>query len=192
VWGHLQASTVFRDIAIENGGNSYNRDVFGWGARLSGALLPFTEISAFQNDTFYFGATYGEGIGAYILDLQTRGYDGAVDSTNHLKALPVFAYYIGYTHYWTKSLRSSLVFSEVDLDSIALATDPKNLEYHRGRYCAVNTVYQWEVQFPVDPDPTKNLHTAFTGIEYLFGQKETLGGAQGEDHRVTLTVGLKY
>ena len=56
----------------------------------------------------------------------------------------------------------------------------------------MNTVYQWRIQFGDDPDPKKNLHTGFAGLEYLYGLKETVGRARGEDNRVQFTLGLKY
>jgi len=190
--GHLQGGAVIRDIALENAGNTFHRDAVGWGVRFSGALIPFARVCGFQHDTMFFAVAYGEGIAAYILDLHGQGDDAVVDAADHLKALPVLAYYAGYTHYWTRCLRSSAVYSEVDLDNIAVASDPKELAYHRGRYVAVNTVYQWRIQFGDDPDPKKNLHTGFAGLEYLYGLKETVGRARGEDNRVQFTLGLKY
>ena len=189
VLGHLQAGALMRDIALENGANSFHRDTFGWGVRLSGALHPFSNC-AFRDDTIFFAATYGEGIAAYIRDLAGDQDDAVIDATNHLKPLPVFAYYVGYTHNWTTSLRSSVVYSEVDLHNIAVPSD--GFAYHRGRYISVNSFYKWNVQFGNDADQTKNVHTAYAGLEYLYGQKETISGAHGEDNRVQFTLGIKY
>lgn len=192
-WGHLQGGAVVRDIALESGDNKFHRDAVGWGVRFSGALTPFVGVCGFQDDTISFAVAYGEGIAAYIKDLNGLGDDAVVNEGLHLRALPVFAYYVGYTHYWTKALRSSAVFSEVDLDNIETTpADPTGLAYHRGRYIAVNTVYQWQVQFGTEQDPTKNLHTAFTGLEYLYVQKKTIGDERGEDNRVQFTLGIKY
>ncbi len=176
--GHVQLATVFRGIGVENADNSFNQSVLGWGLQLSGGVTPFpSNSSAVKNDRVCWAATCGEGIAHYNIDLTGNGNDAALDAQGNLKALGMRSFYVGYTHFWTQSLRSSAVYSQVDLDSVA-SQGP--LAYRRGQYAGANVVYQ--LRTPLDNYPV------YVGLEYLYGQKETLNGARGDDHRVQFGV----
>jgi hypothetical protein len=188
-WGHIQLSGIMRDIAFENKANTFHRDAFGWGANLSIGVRPFQGFSACEDDVVSLSAKYGEGISSYILDLEVANAgDAAFDSSNHLVALPAFAGFFGYTHFWSSKLNSTIVYSQVELDS---GTSNMPSFYRRGRYVAANVVYEWNVLFPDAQGQLKG-HTAIVGLEYLYGKFDTLGNGSGEDHRAQATVGLKF
>src|SRR4030095_9008086 len=106
----------------------------------------------------YAGIAHGEGIAHYNVDLQGLNDDAALDAQGHLRALPLTSYYVGYTHFWTDCLRSTAVYSQVDLDSEA-SQGP--FAYRHGQYASINLAYAF---------PKQNLQI---GIEYLYGRKET-------------------
>jgi hypothetical protein len=58
---------------------------------------------------------------------------------------------------------------------------------------AANVVYQWEILTP-NPPPKAGFttHYAFTGLEYLYGERETLGKGAEHAHRVQFTIGMKF
>jgi hypothetical protein len=187
-WGHVQAAAIFRDLGVENDPYTTRKEVLGWGVKLTGSILPFCQVPMLQKDVVSFGVTHGDGIGSYINDLRVVGGTDAVFDGTDLKPLHVFAYYAGYTHYWTENLRSTFVYSQVNLEASPLLGAGG---YHAGRYCSANIVYNWQVRLPSDP-ADKPGHIAFTGLEYLYGEKETLGNGKGQDQRILFTFGLKF
>jgi hypothetical protein len=73
-----------------------------------------------QQDYVKFATAAGKGIGRYITDLGTLGGQDAVydPERNTLRALPVYSTYVGYEHWWTKSLRSTGTFGLVFVDNL--------------------------------------------------------------------------
>jgi hypothetical protein len=187
-WGNVQLAGVVRSLSVESTPFTYERDACGWGLNLSGALSPL-QHPLFHLDLFTFGFLYGQGVGNYVLDLRALGgADAAIDAQANLKALTTTAYFVGYSHFWTPNLRSTVAYGQTDLRSIP--TEGASA-YRRGQYIAVNTVCQWPVNLAGDT-ATSGPHYAFAGLEYLYGRKETLASGGGEDHRVQLVVGLKF
>src|SRR5205807_7226456 len=108
----------------------------------------------------------------------------------HLRALGMFGYWAAYTHYWVPQLSSTVVYSQVEADSFpspAFDVAKGQAPYRHGRYAAVNLIYE-----TVTPVVVKKAGTLFTGIEYLYGEKELLNGAAGVDHRLQATLGVKF
>jgi hypothetical protein len=103
--GHLQAATVLRDIAAFLPSGQQD-SVFGWG--VNGSVF----LKTFGRDNFIIEGTYGHGISRYIQDTSGLGIDAEVDdnANPHLKATPAVAGEGAYQHYWSKTLRSNLVY----------------------------------------------------------------------------------
>ena len=158
-------------------------------------LLPSGICNWLNNDCFKLDKLYGSyvvgrGIGNYILDLRALGgSDAAVDASKNLNALPVMSYYLGYTHYWTPKLYSSMTFSQVDLNSIA-SQGPS--AYRHGRYAAVGLMYEQQVHLIADLTKDAGPHYAIVGLEYIYGEKMTIANGSGSDNRVQFTLGLKF
>ncbi len=181
---HLKFGSVFRSLGLEDSTNTFRQTAFGWGTSLSGSYKFNVDADHNVHDRVLFSVTYGQGISHYITDLNAApdAFDVARTAGNVLVPLPVLAWYCGYTHNWTDCLASTLTYSQVSLDSnalTALATSP----YRVGEYAGVNLLYHDNFTIRVDPTKTKNL-TFYTGLEYLFGHKETLNGADGDSHRI--------
>jgi hypothetical protein len=185
---------------------STHDDVFGWGCLLSGALHPFADMSLLTFDYVKCSVTYGEGIANYNFDLNKLGgfdaeYEGT-RTTHMLKAIPMLAYYAAYTHYWAgqpatvtsegavtynKALYSTVVYSEVDLESVP-SLGLQGSPYRHGRYLAANIIYT----HPIGVAQSNKKGSWFTGIEYLYGEKVDLNKAVGNDHRVQITGGVNF
>jgi hypothetical protein len=163
--GHLQATGLFREISFETDGGP-RKNVFGWGASLSG------ELNVFKDDNFSLQATYGEGVARYINDLGGEDLDAALDDHGRLVAIPVFAAMGGYTHQWNKQWRSTISGGYVHSDS------PDTL----GPFALDNTIYAsgnlvWH--------PTSSFRM---GLEYLYGRKETIDGSERDAHRIDFVI----
>jgi hypothetical protein len=200
-WGHVQLASIVRSIGIENQAyetgtgsdtvehSASHQEVFGWGILGTGMVQPFGGWDFVGGDLFGFGGMCGRGISEYNLDLRPlNGLDAMFDDKDQLRALPLTSFFLSYTHLWTPKLRSTVVYSQVDLKSFD-SPDLEDSPYRRGRYFAANLIYEWNVTSAgSSPEPG----TAFTGIEYLFGRKELLDGSYGDAHRVQFTAGARY
>jgi hypothetical protein len=188
---HVQLAGVIRDLGLENANQTLERHETGWGLSLSGEYAWLTPVSPNVSDRLYGSVTYGQGIAHYISDLHSTssavGNDATLTNDRSLDALTTVAYYFGYTHNWTEYLRSTATYSHVTLDSINV-TGQTVSPYRHGDYFAVNLVYHIVTTGPLFPPPAlTNNPKAFqfyTGIEYLYGRKETLDGNAGDDQRI--------
>jgi hypothetical protein len=171
-----------------------HEDVFGWGIHFTGAANPFQGIDYLRYDLVRGGILYGQGVGNYVTDLRAiGGYDAMFNESGHLKAIPVLSYWGSYSHFWSQNLSSTMVFSEVNADTFLSPSFPTGMSqpYKEGQYASINLIYHSQT-FATKKGGTNALASWFAGIEYLYGYKETLGGARGVDQRVDSTVGLKF
>jgi hypothetical protein len=115
--GHTQAALLLRQIRGEpNDQPNQILSTQGIGVHVSGRVqAPWR-----QQDYVKFATAAGKGIGRYITDLGTLGGQDAVydPERNTLRALPVYSTYVGYEHWWTKSLRSTGTFGLVFVDNL--------------------------------------------------------------------------
>ncbi len=185
---HLQLSTVFRSLAFETVSGSDESD-FGWGTALSGAYRFSMNPALCTQDRIMFSVAYGEGISHYIADLNSAPDtgDAVVNATGAFQALPVLAWYCGFTHNWTDTLRSTITYSRTDLSSSAPRA-PASSPYRTGDYLSVNLVHHIVVQN--NSNSKAGPQNVFLGAEYLYGQKETLDGATGDAHRLMFVLAI--
>ena len=135
-----------------------------WGSMAS---AKFTTIG---RDSAYGVFTVGEGIGRY------RGGTTAIpDETNDLHAIGGVAFMGGYEHFWHERWSSNAVYSVAETFDESFYTESVNKSLIYG---AVNVLY-W---FLGD--------RAWTGVEYLFGQRTVFGADEdrGTAHRVQYAV----
>ena len=131
--GHVQLSALFRSVAafLPDG---RHESVVGWGFNFAGATR------LFGKDTIVYQGAYGNGIERYINDTSGLGEDAAASSLQnpHIQALPVVATYGGLQHFWVPRLRSSIVYSFVQVQNTQ--AQPGTV-YHQGNYTAGNLIW---------------------------------------------------
>ena len=139
-----------------------------------------------------------------VVDLQTastslklNGNDAYMNSGNTtLIPLSVVAWFASFKHNWTDALTSSFTYSDVHLGSFAQSpasltyTGAGTSPYHRAQYASANLLYT--KQFRVQNDPPGVVHSWQVGIEYLYGQKETVDGSLGHDNRELLLMAITW
>ena len=153
--GHIHAASLFRNV----GGIVPNEQIFNlgrhtgaFGESLSGAWrLPFL-----KNDSVVFQLVFGKGISNYYNDNFGLGTDVGFSASGHLVATPTGSGQFGYTHNWTKILRSSVSYGYLRINSPA--GDP-GITYHVSNYATANFIIQ----------PTSRL---LFGAEYIYGSLE--------------------
>jgi hypothetical protein len=156
--GHLYAATLFRNV----GGIVPNEQVFNlarhtgaFGASLSGVWgLPW------KRDNVVFQLVVGKGISNYYNDNFGLGTDVGFAADGHLVATPTGSGTFGYTHNWTKILRSTVSYGYLRINSPA--GDP-GTTYHVSNYATVNLIVQ----------PTVRI---LFGAEYIYGSLERKDG----------------
>jgi hypothetical protein len=219
-WGHLQIAAIFRDVGIEN--EAYNEnlaptylppknvpiaagheDAFGWGVHITGALHPFdsTGLEFLSHDRITFGTVFGAGISNYISDLRAvGGYDAMYNVNKQFKAVQVNGYWAGYTHFWTARLSSTIAISELNADTF-VSPGFTGSPYRRGWYYVANLIYAFQTPATKQQDGTygatgdssaAKTGNVFTGLEFLYGERETLNGVTGTDQRIQFTVGVRF
>jgi hypothetical protein len=197
---HLQFGTVVRDLSIEGDGKkdlsgivvpTTHESTTGWGTQLSGRFKAFgdRDPDGILRDYAIFSVTFGDGIGHYFPDLHVINpvNDAAYNpTTNQIDPLPVFAYFGGYQHNWTEHLRSTVAYSHIDLES-QMVPGNATVPYHQGDYMSINMVAYNSTCVPPDsktPTSPSTEYSLFGGVEYLYGERETLNGAWGADQRI--------
>jgi hypothetical protein len=165
--GHIYFSSVFRKLAVNlpNGGPQEN--AFGWGLNLSSTWR------IVGRDTLNYQVAYGNGISRYAGDTGGLGLDAAprTDADLTLKALPLFAPWISYQHWWTRSVRSSATFGYLQLQNTAF--QPGNT-YHKSSYSSANIIW--------------NAYGSLSfGAEFIYGWVEEKDGASANAPRIQVS-----
>jgi len=161
--GNVQVSSIFRSIGYDSGAGPRDQTVLGWGVNGSGAF------NVFEKDKLTWQVAYGDGIARYVNDLGGLNLDAAPDGSGNLKALPVFATAVGYTHQWAKQFRSTASFGYVHMGPQASLGPLLGID--KTTYTSVN--FMWH--------PTTSFRM---GLEYLFGTKQTQGGEYADGNRL--------
>ena len=187
---HMQWSSVVRNLALESP-NADDQSVFGWGTVLSGGYGFAPNPNVEPLDRIKFSVAYGKGISHDIVDLNAAPDtgDAVVNSAGELEALPAFATYVSYTHNWTNCLRSTARLSHVNLNSV-LPLGATTSPYKSGEFASINLVRRMTLYAPTDDDAHSDERRLYTGVECLFGHKETLDSAEGEAHRLMFVIVL--
>jgi hypothetical protein len=162
--GHLYLSTVFRELAVDLPNGGPQESTLGWGLNFSSTWRMVGK------DTLNYQVAYGNGIARYTGDAASLGLDAqprsAIDL--RLKALPVFAPWISYQHYWTRSVRSSGTFGWLQVQGTEFS--PANT-YHRSSYSSANVIWS----------PYGSLSF---GAEFMYGWVQQKDGAKSNALRL--------
>jgi len=165
--GHIMLATVFRNLAAKLPTNGQQENAFGWG-------LSFTSTwRAFGRDAINYQVAYGNGIARYGGDTGALGLDAAPRSQTDLtlKALPMFAPWVSYQHWWSRNIRSSATFGLAQIQNTEF--QPGNT-YHKSTYSSVNVI--WNVVGSLD-----------FGAEFLYGWVEEKDGQKANAPRFQLS-----
>jgi hypothetical protein len=195
-WGHLQAGTAVRDITL-NDGVFVSRSWLGYGGSLSGNFFTWGK------DNLTWGVAAGEGIGQMISSMGTgavatnfggallggfaatdsrslfttnrRLYDSVVSGT----PITTFGARIGYQHWWTPELRSTVDFSmeHADVNTFYIGVANRNTANKELNLAHANLI--WSPVAFVD-----------LGVEGAWGHRVTVSNLRGDAW--TMQTSLKF
>ncbi|MGB0257258.1 MAG: DcaP family trimeric outer membrane transporter [Coraliomargarita sp.] len=156
--GHIQASTMVREIAVRDADGDEHED-YGWGVNLA------ANINLTDSDSVQFLGVYGEGVGGMGNDTSFLDSDGAFDLNGDFEALPYWSVMFGWTHHWNESFRSTFTYGHVELDP----TDAQaETFYESSDYASGNLIWQITPRWGA-------------GAELLYGQLEAQNGESSDD-----------
>ena len=148
--GHLYFAGLFRNVGgiIPNTTvPNLSRHTLGVGGSLSGVW------GLGQKDSMVFQVIIGKGISNYYNDNFGLGTDVGFAADGHLVATPTGSGQGGYTHNWTKTVRTSVSYGYTRINNTAL--DPPT-GYHISNYATANIIIQPTVRY-------------LFGAEYIYG-----------------------
>lgn len=173
--GHVQVSGLFRSVAafVVSGTEQKTDSVFGWGINFSSGF------KTVGKDNVVFAVAGGHGVSRYLQDTSGLGIDAEVISAAdpHLRATPAIGADAAYQHYWTKTLRSSAVFSYAGVQNTHyLPANP----YNHSDYSAANVIWN-------PYSSSLNL-----GAEFLYGWQELQNGSKGNAPRIQFSAKYSF
>jgi hypothetical protein len=170
-FGHYQLAAIFRELGFEQLDTGANGEEYGWGVNAS------TSLRMLQRDRLKLQLAYGDGIGNYlndaVQDIAPDSADPVVARATSVAVLGISAYY---DHYWNPRWSTSFGWSLLDLDEEAGMADG---EFSRGQIAQLNLLHY----------PRENL---MLGTEFIWGQREDVDGATGEDYRVQFSLKVNF
>jgi Porin subfamily len=118
-WGHISAALLVRDQTVHASGIRFSKTTVG--GHISGHL------NTFGKDALRASFMVGTGLGSYLSDMSSAAglQVNTIDTNPTVVEAPLaFGAFVGYTHWWTNELRSSLMagWSHVDLSTSAITT----------------------------------------------------------------------
>ncbi len=174
-WGEGSVALLGRYITqdqatLSNGSTLSGKDAtFGWGVNISG------KIKLFELDDIRFDAQYGVGLGRYVAFNAFAA--GSIDADGKIELQATYGGHIGYRHWWTHKLRSTLAFTYAGTDN--------NMEnVNTADYDRVNReVYGSQLNLLWIPLPN-----GLVGLEYSKALRTVESGIKGDMDMVTLLV----
>ena len=165
--GHIQLSSVFRELAAQLPNGGPQESAFGWGVSLTSTWRTF------GRDAVNYQVAYGNGISRYAGDTGGLGLDAAPRTQTDLtlKALPLFAPWISYQHWWSRAVRSSATFGLAKLQNTEF--QPGNT-YHKSTYSSANVI--WNAVGSLD-----------FGAEFMYGWVEEKNGQHANAPRIQIS-----
>jgi hypothetical protein len=172
--GHFQIAALFRSIGafVTTAPTQKTDSVFGWGINTSLGL------KTIGRDNLIFAVAAGRGISRYIQDTSGLGIDAEPESgvTTHLVATPAVGVEASYQHYWTKRVRSSLIYSYAGVNNTDLAAPTT---YNHGTYTGTNLIW--------NPGGSLNV-----GAEFLYGWTVEQNGQKANAPRIQFSAKYSF
>ena len=168
-WGEVGLAYLSRYIRYEEVGKSDAE--YGYGLNLSG------RIKTFGLDGIRFNAHYGEGSGRYIA---YNGFGaGTITSQGDIKLTEIYGGHIGYRHWWSQKLRSTLAFSYIGANTSDEALN----------YSSNITKKSYATQLNLFYNPLKNL---LLGLELSDATRKFKDGRIGDAQAVNFIVRFDF
>jgi cell division septum initiation protein DivIVA len=169
---HVQLGADVFQLEWQGGESGPSDEEIGYGLSLSGRFL----VGKNGNDALVATATIGSGAAHRVVSLSFDGGNDAVITSDGLDVMSHRQVYGGYSHYWTKSLNSTISAAWAELDNSEFQPGDA---IHKAGSLHVNLIW-----FPYK--------LVSTGIEYMYGLRENKDGAKGTASRIQMMAKFKF
>jgi len=169
---HVQLGADLFRLDWQGGDAGPSDSAVGFGLNLTGRWL----LGRNRNDALVAGAQIGRGSANRVIVLSFDGGNDAVITSDGLDVMSNRLAYIGYSHYWTDSLNSTVSTNWAELDNSEFQPGSA---IHRGRSFHLNLIW-----FPYK--------LVSTGGEIMWGERVNKDGAKGEAWRFQYMVKYKF
>ena len=164
-FAHFSAVGMLRELIVDDG----VYDDSEWG----GAVSLNAKIKTWGKDHLHLEVNYGNALGRYMNSAFADAFLNPV--THDIETCDQWGGFVGYHHFWTDSLRSTVVYSLAERDNdLNYVTDAVNK-----RYQSVHANLIWS--------PVARVNV---GIEYIWGYREVENGEDGDMNRIQ--TGFQY
>jgi hypothetical protein len=168
---HIQVGADVFQLDWQGGDEGPSDTEVGFGLNVTGRLL----LGPNGNDAIIAGGSIGRGSAHRVVVLEGAGND-AVITPDGLDVMSHWQAYIGYSHYWTKSLNSTISTAWAELDNSEFQPGSA---IHRGGSAHANLIW-----FPYK--------LVSTGCEFMWGLRENKDGAEGTARRIQCMMKFKF
>jgi hypothetical protein len=176
--GHFQIAGIFRSIGafVATAPTAKTNSVLGWGLNTSFG------VNTFGKDNVIFAVAAGHGIARYLQDTSGLGIDAEPNSPTSLAATPAVGVEAAYQHYWTRTLRSSAVYSYAGVNNTAFflaSATGGPATYNHATYTGSNVIW--------NPYGSLNI-----GAEFLYGWAMEQNGLKANAPRIQFSAKYSF
>ncbi len=168
---HFQAAADVHQLDWQGGATGPSDKAVGYAVNLTGRLL----LGDSGNNAIVGGANVGDGGADRIVSFSGAGSDAVITPTG-LDLMSHWQAYVGYSHYWTEDLNSTITTAWAELDNSDFQDDDN---IHKVGSFHLNLIW-----FPYE--------RASTGIEVMWGERENKDGTDGDAWRLQYMVKWKF
>jgi Porin subfamily/DcaP outer membrane protein len=187
-WGHVDFRGVIRPTLTVNDGRFVDRTFVGYGGGVSGDVKP--GWFGWDKDDFVWQFTVGNALGRYLND-----GSGAALATNYLsvpatpaaaasilvKTVSEFGYQLGYQHWWLPNLRSTVVYGYSYFGYPSQLIGPTQSIVSNKQVQTAHANLIWSPVAFID-----------AGLEYTWGQRETVANIKGQQQALIGKFRVKF
>jgi hypothetical protein len=187
-WGHVDFRGVVRPTLTVNDGHFIDKSFVGGGGGVSGDVKP--GWFGWEKDDFVWQFTVGNGLGRYLND-----GSGAALATNFLsppataaaaasilvRPVSEFGYQLGYQHFWLTNLRSTVVYGYSYFGYPSQLIGPTQIIVSNKQVQTAHANLIWSPVAFID-----------AGIEYTWGQRQTVADLKGQQQALIGKVRVKF
>jgi hypothetical protein len=171
--GHVSFRAVLRDI-YDHDGSTVHAAAFGWGLGLSGHL------NTWGKDAVIAQIQGGDGIGRYV-NIYSNIPETAVDSpSNSLALVSAWGGALGYQHWWTATLRTTVAATYVTADYASVVVPSV-------RAALPDRIWSTHVNLIWSPVPVID-----AGVEYIHETRRVGNGQEGDANRLQVSSKFKF
>lgn len=173
----LRFSAILRNMLYRDVPADRNRDMIGWGIKMSGSATLCPVV------TTYWQAAYGKGITSYFQDLYEGGLDMVPDAEDNGKLTTVKAWggYAGIQYNISPTVSITTTYSHLRnyAPNYTQGTTPWGEQYKYAQYALANVM--WTIKPGIQ-----------CGLEYIYGRRVDMSGVSHHDNRLQTMLCLSF